>query len=206
MATQLLIFAKTPLPGAVKTRLIPALGAQGAADIATRMLHYTLDWALELERHHTEVRVRLWVAPDPGHLFWLNIAREHPQVCLHEQRGVDLGARMKNAAREVTAQGDCVLLIGTDCLQLNGPLVKQAIQALQDHDAVIAPTRDGGYALLGLRKLHSRVFDDIPWSTEQVFDITCAHFAALGWDVHCLPQLQDIDEPTDLALLPQSWL
>ena len=111
------------------------------------------------------------------------------------------------AARAIKAGESCVgvLLIGTDCPALDAACLRRAANALSETDAVILPTADGGYALLGLRRFDASVFADIAWSTPTVAATTLARLDALGWSCTRLPLVHDIDEPADLVHLPPGW-
>jgi len=122
-----------------------------------------------------------------------------------EQGEGDLGARMARAAQRVLAAGDAVVLIGTDCPALDAGVLRQAAAALRSSDAVMVPSADGGYALLGLRRFHPSLFEGIVWSTPSVAAVTRARLAALGWATQLLAPLHDIDEAADLCWLPAAW-
>lgn len=199
-ATRIVIIAKAPIPGFCKTRLVPALGAQGAAHLAQRMLVHAVDAALAARLGPVELCVTTamqafdWSTLGlPGGLDWT------------EQGEGDLGARMSRAAQRVTADGTPILLIGTDCPALDATLLREAAAALHQHDAAMVPTPDGGYALLGLRRHHPHLFEAMPWSTADVADQTRQRAAHLGWRLHNLPMLPDIDDPDDLRWLPVAW-
>jgi hypothetical protein len=191
---RIVIFAKAPVPGKVKTRLIPALGEEGSARLARRMLRDTLREAMKVEA----AEVELCVEPDPSHSNWQGLL---PPVRLTEQGPGDLGERLGRAATRVLAEGQRVIFIGTDCPALDERRLRQACEELESHDAVIHPTFDGGYALLGLARFAPSVFSGIEWSTSSVARVTMARIAALGWSLHVAETLQDIDEPRDLASL-----
>ena len=208
-ALRIIVFAKAPRPGLAKTRLIPALGAAGAAALAARMLAHTLDQALASGVGEVE----LCAAPAPWDATWDGI--ELPDGIARTAQGEgDLGERMARAARraieaieaiEAGEAGAGVLLIGTDCPALDAACLRRAASALRAADAVIAPTADGGYALLGLRRFDASLFADIAWSTPTVAAATLARLHALGWSCTRLPLLHDIDEPVDLGHLPPGW-
>ena len=197
---RIVVFAKAPLPGQAKTRLIPALGPDAAAALALRMLHETLAQALAAGC----ASVELCASPAPGIAAWAGVELAST-VCWIDQGEGDLGARMARAAQRVIAAGDAVLLIGTDCPALDASVLKLAAAALRSSDAVMVPSADGGYALLGLTRFHPSVFDDIIWSTPSVAAVTRARLAALGWNTQLLAELHDIDEAADLCWLPAAW-
>ena len=196
---RIVIFAKAPLPGIAKTRLIPALGAQGAADLAHRLLAYTLHKTLAAGVGPVE----LCVTPSPSDAVWQTLAIFDPVQWSAQGEG-DLGARMARASKRVLEAGESVLLIGTDCPELSVAQLQQAVRALQSTDAVLFPTFDGGYALLGLSRFHPSLFAGIAWSTDSVAFETLCRLGQLGWTVENHPKLHDIDEPADLQWLSAS--
>lgn len=196
-AVRLVIFAKAPLPGQVKTRLIPALGAAGAARLAERLLFHTVAKALAADIGPVE----LCVSPAPENTVWQ--ALELPAELFWSDQGEgNLGERMARVVQRVVASGESVLLIGTDCPALDAAQLRDAAHALSTTDAAIAPAADGGYVALGLTRFHPRVFDDIAWSTATVTATTLARLHEIGCQVHVLPLQHDIDRPEDLNWLP----
>lgn len=195
-----IIFAKAPRPGFAKTRLIPALGAEGAARLARRMLEYTLANATAAALGPVE----LCLTPTPEAPEWRSIGIL-PGVEVSAQGEGDLGARLARAAQRSIATGAAVLLIGTDCPELTPTCLRAAAEALRRVGAVIHPTVDGGYALLGLTRTVPSLFSDIAWSTDTVTAVTLARLNQLGWPVYVAAQLHDIDEPGDLNRLPAAW-
>ena len=194
---RIVIMAKAPVAGLCKTRLIPALGPEGAAHLAARMLLHTVQTALDARIGPVEI----CAAPSANHPAWrtLNL----PATLQWSEQGEgDLGARMASAVRRTLARGEHVLLIGTDCPALNAASLQTAAQALATHDAALVPTADGGYALLAMSRLHAGVFENMPWSTPAVAQHTVERFARDGWRVQLGPMLHDIDEPADLVHLP----
>jgi hypothetical protein len=197
---RLIVFAKAPLPGLAKTRLIPALGAEGAAQLAGKMLRHTLDQCARARLGSVE----LCVTPDCGHDFWKDFSLPE-NIVLSSQGGGDLGKRLLRAAKRSAGNGESVLLLGTDCPQLTAKFLKMAASALEKSDAVIYPTRDGGYALLGLNRVEAPLFEDISWSTEVVARQTRERMVQCDLRCEWLETLVDIDEPADLEFLPTSW-
>ncbi len=190
---RIVIFAKAPLPGRVKTRLIPALGEVGAARLARRMLDLTVRHALAAAVGPVE----LCMSPAPGTAEWGGIPLPGGIETSDQGEG-DLGGRMARAARRAIENGEAVLLIGTDCPDLTGERLRGAAARLAGHDAVLHPAADGGYPLLGLRAFAASLFQDMPWSTPAVAALTLERLAALGWRVWLGETLRDIDEPADL--------
>lgn len=192
MPTRIVIFAKAPVAGQVKTRLIPALGAEGAARLARKMLIDTYRTASSVRIASTEI----CASPDPEDAAWHEHAPDGAR--LTPQGDGDLGERLARAARRVISEGEHAILIGTDCPQMKPRLLTDACRALETHDAIIHPTLDGGYALLGLKRFDPSIFTGIAWSTPSVASSTIANVKALGWSIHLGATLSDIDEPDDL--------
>ena len=186
--TRIVIFAKQPVPGRVKTRLIGALGADGAARLAAELLARTIDEAVA-----TGLPVELCADPDAA--LWSDAP-----VGRTAQGDGDLGERLARAARRVIGEGECALFVGADCPGLDRTRLARAAAALESHHAVIHPARDGGYVLLGLGRFDPSLFAGIAWSTETVCAETLARLDALGWSVDLRETLRDVDEPEDLRL------
>lgn len=200
-AVRIIIFAKAPQAGRAKTRLIPALGGEGAARLAQRMLQATLATAQAAALGP----LQLCLSPPPGDPAWAEF--DWPAgVELRDQGEGDLGQRMARAVEEGVQLGLPVLLIGTDCPQLTSELLCQAAEALSRHDSVMFPASDGGYVLLGLRHSLPRVFAEIVWSSASVASSTRERLAELGLSLFEGPVLDDIDCPEDLSKVPAGWL
>jgi hypothetical protein len=196
------VFAKAPQAGAAKTRLIPALGAQGAAHLARRLLDHTLHEALAAEVGPVE----LCMSPGPDAPAWQGVPLPDG-IALTVQGEGDLGQRMERAVRRVTTElVQPVLLMGSDCPALDADQIRRAAQALEQHDAVLLPVADGGYVLIGLRAPCPELFVAMPWSTPAVAGETLRRMRALGLRVWQGPLLHDIDEPADLIHLPSHFL
>ncbi len=193
--TRIVIFAKAPVPGKVKTRLLPALGETGAARLARQMLEATIAEAVAAGLSTPE----LCTTPDPGDPEWepfLPIAA----VRFADQGDGDLGQRLMRAADRIIAGGEAVLLIGTDCPALDRGKLRAAAAALLSSDAIIHPALDGGYVLLGLRRFDASVFEGIEWSGPTVAAETIRRVEALGWSLSIGETLRDVDVPADLAV------
>ncbi len=199
--TLVIVFAKAPVAGLAKTRLAPALGPQGAAALAERMLHHTLAQA----RVAGLGPVELCAAPDTQHPALQAAAHQHG-ARLTAQGDGDLGQRMHRAFVRGLAQHPRALLVGTDAPALDATVLRQAAQALHDHAVVFVPALDGGYALVGQRQADPRWFDGMRWSHAQVMADTRQRLQAAGVRWTALPPVADIDEPADLAHLPAGWL
>lgn len=199
MSAHLIIFAKAPLPGQVKTRLAAAVGAEAAAGLAARMLAHTLAQAVAADLTSIEL-----CGSPAGHPL-LASAAERAGVALTGQVEGDLGRRMGAAFRRTLARHRRVLMIGTDCPALRPADLAQAAAALSGCDAFLRPTDDGGYILIGLSRFHPRLFEAMPWSTPAVMEQTRLRLRRLGWRWQEGTALADVDEPADLALLPTGW-
>lgn len=199
-ACRIVIFAKAPLPGLAKTRLIPALGAKGAAHLAKRMLFHAVEQAQAAEA----TKVELCVTPSLSHPVWQTLALP-AELNWSEQGEGDLGMRMARASERITGAGEAVLFMGTDCPGLSASHIRLAIASLTKHDACLIPVSDGGYALLGLRRHLPALFEAIPWSTAEVAALTRQRILEKGWSLQEFDILHDIDEPEDLCWLPASW-
>ncbi len=201
-----IVFAKAPLAGYAKTRLIPALGVEGAARLAERMLSHTVRQAVAAGIGPVEV----CCAPDASHPAFGSLTATF-RVALTEQGSGDLGVRMQRAfERRLAHPGlpvlGAALLIGTDAPALDAAVLRRARDALAAHDGVLVPALDGGYALVGLRQPAAGLFDGIAWSTPTVMAQTRERIKALGLRCTELDAVADIDEPADLMHAPPEWL
>lgn len=194
----LICFAREPVPGQVKTRLIPALGPQGAARLYRTLLGVALEAAAAVPGVHRE----LWCCgAAPGGGVCAELAGRYDLRLRHQPAG-DLGQRMEAALTESLTHGHCAVLIGSDCPEYAPAYLAAAFTALESTDAVLGPAADGGYVLIGVRRLAPELFIDIPWSTGLVLARTRAALRGLGWSWAELPTLRDLDEPKDLLDFP----
>ena len=184
----LLVFARAPRPGQVKTRLIPHVGAERAAAIYRDLLTRTLQTAL----HSGLAAVQLWLAGD-RHPYFDNIANG-AALEIYPQQGADLGDRMCHAFARALKRYRAAILIGSDCPVLTAGDLKQARQSLRKNDIVLGPARDGGYYLIGLCKNSSTLFKGIAWGEASVLSETKARIKALGWQLSLLTERWDVDD------------
>ena len=200
-AIRIAVFAKAPVPGEVKTRLIPALGAEGAARLHRRLVRHALSVARAASAAAGPASVQLWCAPDATHGFFAGCAAEFG-ASLHAQGPGDLGERM---ARCFASGDGASLLIGSDIPAMDAACLDAAAAALAEQDAVFVPAEDGGYVLVGLRAglgtVRDAVFRDIEWSSARVMQQTRERLRAAGLRWRELPPLWDLDRPEDLARL-----
>ncbi|MCR8921872.1 TIGR04282 family arsenosugar biosynthesis glycosyltransferase [Dasania sp. GY-MA-18] len=201
MAVRIVIFAKVPLAGVAKTRLIPALGLQGSAQLAKRLLIHTVEQALAANIGPTE----LCVSPSTLHSAWQELPLP-AALAWSEQGQGDLGERLARASQRVTSSGESILLIGSDCPSLTAERLREAALALECHDTCMVPVSDGGYALLGMNRHLPSIFSDMLWSTDTVARFTRQRILAQEWSLKVFTPLHDIDEPQDLRHLPAGWL
>ncbi len=195
--TALIIFAKAPVAGLAKTRLIPALGPGGAAALAARLLDHTVAMGAAAGFDHLEI----CTTPDASHPNFQRLADLHSLALTIQGEG-DLGARMHRALARGLANHARVLLVGTDAPSLDTAVLRQAAAALHTHKAVFVPALDGGYALVGLTRAAPLLFSEMQWSTPHVMQATRERAAAAHLVWAELDAVADIDEPADLAHLP----
>ena len=201
-----MIFARAPVPGAVKTRLIPALGPMGAAQLAVHMLEHALQIAADARLGP----VQLHGAPDVQHPALQSAAARVGAACLAQAHG-DLGKRMGSALATALQLAPRALLLGTDCPALDVGILREADAALvAGADCVVVPTADGGFALIGFRRealaAIDAVFGAIAWGSSTVMSSTRDRLLRAGLRWTELATLVDIDEPADLEYVPKEWL
>ncbi|MDX2244034.1 MAG: TIGR04282 family arsenosugar biosynthesis glycosyltransferase [Leptolyngbyaceae cyanobacterium bins.302] len=197
ISTHLLIFTRYPKPGLAKTRLIPALGENGAAILSRQLTEHTLAQVHQLQQY-SAMSVEIYFAGGTLDLMqqWLGSGWSY----IAQAEG-NLGDRMAQAFQSAFASGmQPVILIGSDCPELNPSILLQAEKALADHDLVLGPAEDGGYYLIGLRRLIPELLAGISWSTAAVLQQTLAIAQQMQLTVSLLPVLRDIDHPEDLGV------
>ena len=198
MKETLIIFSRYPEPGKTKTRMIPALGAEGASNLQRRLSEYTLKQARNL-RQFREVDIAVYFAGGDINLMkeWLG-----NDVSYYKQAEGDLGFKMQSAFADSFAKNSKrVVIIGIDCPSVDSNVLNSAFTALHDNDLVLGEAVDGGYYLIGLRNLYSELFINIKWGTDRVFTKTNAIAKKLNLAVAYLPILRDLDRPEDLDLM-----
>lgn len=190
MGQAIIIFVKNPEIGKVKTRLASTLGDQKALDIYIDLMKYTS----ELTRQVKADRYVFYSSniPETDEIW--------PESYFHKQlqKGENLGERMLNAFKTLFSKRyDKIVIIGSDCAELESEHIKEAFEQLEQVDAVIGPAKDGGYYLLGLSELIEALFKNKMWSADSVFDSTLSDFMAHHLIWHELPILSDIDNEED---------
>ena len=200
---KVLLFAKAPVAGRVKTRLAPALGEDGTLTLYRHMLEHMIHRLVG-----SGIAAELWL-DDPGHPFFCQWS-DQPMISFHRQSLGDLGARMSLAFEQrLTAKADeaeqRVVAIGADCPFIDEAYLEQAFEVLEaGSDCVLGPAEDGGYVLLGLRCYEPSIFEKIDWGSCRVLQQTRARLELAGLSYSELSQLSDIDEPEDLAALKKN--
>lgn len=194
MTRALILFTRWPEPGKAKTRLIPALGAAGAADLHQRMTQQIVGraWAfcatsgIRLIIAHeggTKTQMRDWLGP----------------LLFEKQRPGDLGSRLTHAMLSAHAAGaEQMVFIGSDCPAMDETHLRAAFDRLPTHDSVLMPVSDGGYALIGMSQPHSCLFEGIPWSTADATRATLDQAKKNRLTIALLDPQHDVDEPADL--------
>lgn len=193
--SRLILLTRHPVPGRVKTRLIPALGAEGAAALQRRMTCRVLRTALEVEaRCGLDLEIRFDGATDAAMSHWLG-----DDLRYREQGAGDLGERMARAFEDSFREGSAAtVLIGADCPGLTADLLATAFDRLTIHPVVLGPATDGGYYLVGLNRAVPEMFQGIAWSTNTVLEDSLRKLEQVGIQPLLLDCLDDIDRPEDL--------
>jgi len=191
MKNHILVMTKFPRAGEVNTRMIPEIGAERAALVHQHMAEHTVAKAHDFSTAQTIVHITN--CSDAEAARWLG-ASEY-----QFQKGDDLGERMANAVRcSLELGAEKVLVVGTDCPDINAATFEQAFNALDSHDVIYAPALDGGYVLIGMKNLQSAVFRNIDWGTEKVLRQSIKQLDHIGVSYHLLDAMQDVDFAQDI--------
>lgn len=190
---KLLIFTKSPVLGEVKTRLQPDYTPEQSLKLHKHMMLNTL----VLSKKLTDIDTDLCCTPNRNTMFFLECENQFP-VTLSDQLGDELGERMAFSLSSALQTYEKVIIIGTDCPNLDETYIQQAIDALDTVDAVIGPAEDGGYVLLGLRKFSLDLFTDFVWGSDTVLSQTRKVLNELAWTSKELGIMHDVDRPEDL--------
>lgn len=191
----MIVFTRAPIAGRVKTRLVPQLGAAGAARLHQRLTAAAVRTALAARCGPVELHAT-------GRHSWLRALSRKNAVALKRQNGKDLGERMAHATRAALRRAPFVLLMGSDCPELAPRELRRAARWLAGGaNAVFAPARDGGYAMVGLARPADFLFRDMPWGSERVYRDSTARLQHAGWRARALGWVSDVDRPEDLARL-----
>jgi hypothetical protein len=193
----LVVFTRFPEPGKSKTRLIPALGPEGAADLQRQMCEHTLTWVRRWkERFSGSLQVHFTGSSEESFRKWLG-----PDLSFRPQAKGDLGGRMARAFRQGFQEGmEKVVIVGTDCPGLSEDFAQQAFARLDQSEVALGPAKDGGYYLIGLRRPVEELFRGVPWGTGGVLAKTREIARNLDLRVFLLESLEDVDRPEDLPV------
>jgi len=195
----LVLFTRFPVPGATKTRLIPALGVEGAASLQKRLTEKIVAEYMLLPQHETNLLIHFCGGDEEQMEQWLG------KQSFYRQPDTDLGTRMAHGLQSAAAMGaDHILLVGSDIPELTAPILSQGFAALRRVMTVLGPSCDGGFYAIGIPaqltgELLPDLFADIAWSTSTVFATIRTRLTASGYPPLLLPMLRDIDTPEDLA-------
>ena len=198
-SASLIVFTRYPEPGKTKTRLISALGKEGAANLHRQLAEHTLRQVKSLVADASgTVEVYFTGATEALMREWLG-----DNIVYQQQGNGDLGDRMARAFdRAFSAGSEQVVIIGIDCPSIDAKLLLYAFEQLHSTDLVLGPAADGGYYLIGLGRIVPELFTGINWGTSRVLAQTLAHAQRLNLSIYQLPVLTDIDRPSDLSSLP----
>lgn len=198
--SRLIVLARAPCAGQAKTRLIPRLGAEGAAALHARLIEHCLQTVTGAGLSPVE----LWCTPSRDEPFFRD-CRERYGVSLYDQIPGDLGARMHAALATALKHAESAVLIGTDVPTLQAGDVGAAFQALHaGAEVVLGPARDGGYYLIGMKQAGRRVFEGIRWGSPTVYRDTVSRLREHGWRWHSLREQRDVDTPEDYDRIPEA--
>ena len=193
------LFCKTPAAGLSKTRLSPPLRPEECAALSACFIRDLADTIDEVAQEGLAVGYAVYTPAGTETALRKLLP---PSFRLLLQTGDDFGARLINAMRALLARHDGAILVNADSPTLPAAILRAAVEATRRHDAVVlSPALDGGYTLIGLSRMHERLFADIPWSTSQVYPRTVARAAEIGLPVANVPGWYDVDDAASLALL-----
>jgi rSAM/selenodomain-associated transferase 1 len=189
----ILVFSKAPVAGQVKTRLVPYITAEQAAQLHEELTRDRLQMCTDA----SACDVQLWCSPDTLHRFFSD-CQHHYGVPLQQQHGDDLGERMSNALKAMLGSYDKIVIIGSDAPTLDMNTIDAAFKALAHKEIVLVPAEDGGYGLLGATVQHDDMLKGVPWGTEKVLASTLDNIERLHLDYALVGKCWDVDRPEDL--------
>lgn len=192
---RVILFTRYPEPGRTKTRLIPALGMEGAADLQRQMTEYIFSQLKVLQQNRT---VNIEVRYDGGNRNdmeqWLS-----SDINLLPQGQGNLGNKLQRCFTDAfSAKMKRVVIVGADCPALSSEIIEKSLDILTQNDLVLGPAQDGGYYLVGLSQPIPSLFDNIPWGTDQVLDTTLTRAKKINVTISLLEPLADVDRPEDI--------
>ncbi|MEL6461637.1 MAG: TIGR04282 family arsenosugar biosynthesis glycosyltransferase [Cyanobacteria bacterium J06641_2] len=198
----LIIFTRYPQPGKTKTRLIPALGVEGAANLQRQMTEFTVS---KVRKFQESAAISFEIRFVGGNLQlmqnWLGT-----ELNYQLQGEGDLGKRMENSFLSAFNQGaQQVVIIGIDCPGVNAEILAQAFEKIHDCNLLLGPAVDGGYYLIGLKRAIKELFINIDWGTSKVLQQTVDIAQQFNLSIGYLPTLADVDRPEDLPIWENSY-
>lgn len=205
------VFTKYPHPGQVKTRLAAVIGGEKACLLHTKMAYHVLNQAISLQKEQiADCLIFFHGENEKLMLKWFQNGLDpqfiHEPLRFFEQQGDDLGMRMFNAFKQMSAMKyKKMLLMGTDCPEITAEILKNAISALSTKDVIFGPAQDGGYYLIGMKTPYSTLFQGIPWSREDTLYQSLLRCRRHGISYALLSTLHDIDRPEDILHLAGTW-
>lgn len=190
------VFLKAPEQGKVKTRLIPELGVKRATMIHERLVEHVMGIV-----HSMDIPEECWIAGDMKHPFVKSVEADFK---VHQQQGSDLGERMYFALAQGLKHASRVVLIGSDAYSITPDYVEEAFARLNQTDVVLGPSRDGGYILIGVKRIAEGMFSDIEWGIDSVLDAQCGRLSSCGLRYSLLEPGWDVDTVEDIkAFAPE---
>jgi len=190
----IMVFCKAPIPGQVETRLIAPLTGQEAARLHCELTELTLQTATQ----NNLCEVQLWCSPTFEHPFFMVLAQKYA-IRLRLQQGADLGGRMHHAFAQALSHKRSAIIIGCDCPSLTNDDLNQALSLLEDgEECVLTPAEDGGYVMVGLNNPQPALFENMPWGTNMVLELTRGRLHSLNLQHKELPTQWDLDTEYDL--------
>jgi len=191
MKNALIIFVRNAELGKVKTRLAAQMGNEKTLEIYIKLLQHTRQVASE-----ADCDKYVFTTEPLKDTMWKDFT-------VKQQAEGNLGEKMSEAFKSIFAKKyEKVIIIGSDCPSLSKEIIEKGFEELGRKDAVIGPSEDGGYYLLGIKKLSEKLFQDKNWSTSSVYYDTIKDFEKYGINYHILPTLIDVDEEKDI---PDEW-
>ena len=195
----LVLFAKAPIPGKVKTRLLPHFTPEQASGLYQAFAEDLIESLCRLPY----CTFYLSCSPSMDHRFFSSLAQKYP-ISLLEQKGEDLGNRMENTFNDLAKSGiKKRVIIGADSPTLSHFLIQEAFEKLNVHPLTLGPSQDGGYYLIGVSGETPPIFSEISWGTRQVMTQTLKKLSHTPFKLHLLPFWYDVDTPEDVSFLKE---
>ncbi len=200
---RILLFARSPVLGKVKTRLAQSIGEEKALQVHKKLMASVAECCVNAQL----CPVELWLSePVEQDCFIAELCQRY-QLALEFQRGKNLGDRMSNAVNKVLQQHEFTVIVGADCPAISVAYLEQAVSSVAikstDKRVVIGPAEDGGYVLIGLRHSEHRLFSGIDWGSDRVWRQTKTIASQMNWSIDELPTLWDVDRFADYQRLLQ---